>query len=192
MATATAAAGLLQVRQRWVPLLPLPAVSLACLHKRSAGSKRRQRGQPTPHRTPRPAQIERVPCLSDNYSWLLHEPSTGVTAVVDPAEVGPVVAALRDNGWSLTHVLNSEWEQLAGRPAGQVVPPCLPLAGSGPPHRAHRALPASCHAVLHRLQPGSVCGRVHWMQLHWLQAPRPRLLSVQPTTTTITWEATKL
>ena len=27
-------------------------------------------------------QIERVPCLSDNYSWLLHEPSAGVTAVV--------------------------------------------------------------------------------------------------------------
>lgn len=27
---------------------------------------------------------------------------------VDPAEVAPVVAALRDKGWKLTHVLNSE------------------------------------------------------------------------------------
>lgn len=53
-------------------------------------------------------QIERVPCLSDNYAWLLHEPSAGVTAVVDPAEVAPVVEALRQKGWKLTHVLNSE------------------------------------------------------------------------------------
>lgn len=58
-------------------------------------------------------QIERVPCLSDNYAWLLHEPAAGVTAVVDPAEVAPVVEALRQRGWKLTHVLNSEssgWE----------------------------------------------------------------------------------
>lgn len=58
-------------------------------------------------------QIERVPCLSDNYAWLLHEPAAGVTAVVDPAEVAPVVEALRQKGWKLTHVLNSEssgWE----------------------------------------------------------------------------------
>lgn len=53
-------------------------------------------------------EIERVPCLSDNYSWLLHEPQQGVTAVVDPAEVAPVVAALEAKGWKLTHILNSE------------------------------------------------------------------------------------
>lgn len=53
-------------------------------------------------------EIERVPCLSDNYSWLLHEPQKGVTAVVDPAEVAPVVAALQAKGWKLTHILNSE------------------------------------------------------------------------------------
>jgi hydroxyacylglutathione hydrolase len=52
-------------------------------------------------------QIERVPCLSDNYSWLLHEPAAGVTAVVDPAEVAPVVEALRAKGWKLTHILNT-------------------------------------------------------------------------------------
>lgn len=30
----------------------------------------------------------------DNYSWLIHEPERQVTAVVDPAEVAPVVKAL--------------------------------------------------------------------------------------------------
>lgn len=36
-----------------------------------------------------------VPCLSDNYVWLLHEAGSGKTAVVDPAEAGPVQAVLR-------------------------------------------------------------------------------------------------
>eukprot|EP00890_Picochlorum_soloecismus_P001190 jgi/Picsp_1/2071/NSC_05536-R1_glyoxalase ii len=51
--------------------------------------------------------IERVPCLRDNYSWLLHDEETGFTAVVDPAEEKPVVTALQKNGWSLSHVLNT-------------------------------------------------------------------------------------
>ncbi|PSC76082.1 hydroxyacylglutathione hydrolase [Micractinium conductrix] len=61
-------------------------------------------------------QIERVPCLSDNYSWLLHEPSAGVTAVVDPAEVAPVVAAAERLGWTLTHILNTHhhWDHVGG------------------------------------------------------------------------------
>jgi hydroxyacylglutathione hydrolase len=41
-------------------------------------------------------EVVRVPALSDNYVWLLHEPSSGLTAVVDPAEVLPVNAALRE------------------------------------------------------------------------------------------------
>ncbi|KAG7669762.1 hypothetical protein Ndes2526B_g06114 [Nannochloris sp. 'desiccata'] len=52
-------------------------------------------------------EIERVKCLSDNYSWLLHDPSTGATAVVDPAETAPVVEALRRKGWNLTTILNT-------------------------------------------------------------------------------------
>lgn len=39
-------------------------------------------------------EVVRVPALSDNYVWLLHEPKSGKTAVVDPAEVPPVNAAL--------------------------------------------------------------------------------------------------
>jgi hypothetical protein len=39
-------------------------------------------------------KVVRVPCLSDNYSWLLHCAASGKTAVVDPAEVAPVVRAV--------------------------------------------------------------------------------------------------
>ena len=38
--------------------------------------------------------VYRVPCLSDNYAWLLVDESSGVTGVVDPGEAGPVAAAV--------------------------------------------------------------------------------------------------
>ncbi|MFN3075648.1 MAG: hydroxyacylglutathione hydrolase [Alphaproteobacteria bacterium] len=48
--------------------------------------------------------IEQVPVLSDNYAYLLHDPATGATAVVDPSAEGPVTAALAARGWRLTHI----------------------------------------------------------------------------------------
>lgn len=52
-------------------------------------------------------QIELVPCLSDNYAYLLHDPKTGAVGIVDPSEPGPVQAALARHGWKLTHILNT-------------------------------------------------------------------------------------
>jgi hydroxyacylglutathione hydrolase len=52
-------------------------------------------------------QIEQIPVLSDNYVYLVHEPTAGLTAVVDPAVTEPVVAALTRHGWRLTHILNT-------------------------------------------------------------------------------------
>lgn len=50
-------------------------------------------------------QIETVPCLSDNYAFLAHDPQTGDTAVVDVPEAAPILKALADKGWNATHVL---------------------------------------------------------------------------------------
>lgn len=50
-------------------------------------------------------QIETVPCLSDNYAFLAHDPETGETAVVDVPEAAPILAALADKGWTASHVL---------------------------------------------------------------------------------------
>ncbi|CAG9461991.1 unnamed protein product [Pedinophyceae sp. YPF-701] len=50
--------------------------------------------------------VWRVPCLSDNYSWLLRDAS-GKVAMVDPAELGPVVAALEQLGLKLDYILNT-------------------------------------------------------------------------------------
>ncbi len=46
-----------------------------------------------------------VPILSDNYAWLLRDAATGATAIVDPAEVAPVVAAIEAAGGRLDTIL---------------------------------------------------------------------------------------
>jgi len=51
--------------------------------------------------------IRLVPCLSDNYAYLVHEPDAGLTGIVDPSEAGPVKAALNRTGWTLTHIFNT-------------------------------------------------------------------------------------
>lgn len=52
-------------------------------------------------------QIHQIPVLSDNYVYLIRDPETKATAVVDPAVAAPVLAALDDLGWKLTHILNT-------------------------------------------------------------------------------------
>jgi hydroxyacylglutathione hydrolase len=50
-------------------------------------------------------EIEIVPCLSDNYAYLVK--SGEFCAVIDPSEPGPVRAALAKRGWTPTHILNT-------------------------------------------------------------------------------------
>lgn len=52
-------------------------------------------------------EIERIPCRTDNYVWLVHEPASGAVAVVDPADAEPVEARLATRGLRLTHILNT-------------------------------------------------------------------------------------
>ncbi|MBJ6372232.1 hydroxyacylglutathione hydrolase [Sedimentitalea arenosa] len=52
-----------------------------------------------------PLEIVTVPCLSDNYAFLAHDPDSGDTALVDVPEAGPILSALSDRGWRLTQVL---------------------------------------------------------------------------------------
>ena len=52
-------------------------------------------------------EIELVPCLRDNYAYLVRDADDGVCAVVDPSEAAPVRVALAARGWRLTHILNT-------------------------------------------------------------------------------------
>ena len=49
-------------------------------------------------------EIVTVPCLADNYAFLLHDNEAGVTALFDAPEEAPVLKALEDRGWSLDMV----------------------------------------------------------------------------------------
>jgi hydroxyacylglutathione hydrolase len=46
-----------------------------------------------------------VPILSDNYAWLLRDEESGCIAIVDPAEVDPVIAAIEAAGGTLDMIL---------------------------------------------------------------------------------------
>ena len=50
-------------------------------------------------------ELVTVPCLADNYAFLLHDDETRQTLLVDAPESWPIVAALEARGWELTHVL---------------------------------------------------------------------------------------
>ncbi|HEY3637509.1 MAG TPA: hydroxyacylglutathione hydrolase [Rhizomicrobium sp.] len=52
-------------------------------------------------------EIEIVPCLSDNYAYLVRDPGEDFCAIVDPSEAGPVRTVLEARGWRLTHILNT-------------------------------------------------------------------------------------
>lgn len=51
-----------------------------------------------------PIEIVTVPCLSDNYAFLVHETESGHTALVDAPETAPVLKALAERGWALSEV----------------------------------------------------------------------------------------
>lgn len=55
-----------------------------------------------------PLEVELIPCLSDNYAYLLRDPEQPeLCAVVDPSEPEPVKRALGARGLRLTHILNT-------------------------------------------------------------------------------------
>lgn len=57
-----------------------------------------------------------LPCLSDNYGYLLHDPVTGQTAAVDTPDAKPYQDEMDRRGWKLTHILNTHhhWDHTGG------------------------------------------------------------------------------
>ena len=54
-------------------------------------------------------EIIRIAVLNDNYVWLVHEPVSGETMVVDPAVAAPVLDAAQSRGWTITQIWNTHW-----------------------------------------------------------------------------------
>ena len=53
----------------------------------------------------RSLEIVIVPCLSDNFAYLLRDAATGAVGVVDAPAAAPIEAALDERGWGLDQIL---------------------------------------------------------------------------------------
>lgn len=56
-----------------------------------------------------PLEIVRIPVLTDNYVWLVHERKSGETMVVDPAVAPPVLEKAEELGWKISQIWNTHW-----------------------------------------------------------------------------------
>ena len=52
-----------------------------------------------------PLDLVTIPCLSDNYAFLIHDSASGATAVIDVPDAAPILTALRQRGWTLSQIL---------------------------------------------------------------------------------------
>lgn len=75
-------------------------------------------------------QIVRVPAFTDNYIWLVHDPVSTETIVVDPGAADPVLAALATHGWTLTAIWNTHWhpDHTGGNAALKAATGCTVIA----------------------------------------------------------------
>lgn len=84
-----------------------------------------------------PLEIITVPCLSDNYAYLLHNKDTGETAVVDVPDAKPIEAALKTRGWRLTDILitHHHWDHIDGVEALRAATGARVIGASADAHR---------------------------------------------------------
>jgi hydroxyacylglutathione hydrolase len=52
-------------------------------------------------------QIHQIPCLQDNYGYLIHDPASGLTASVDTPDAVAIERVLTERGWTLDYILNT-------------------------------------------------------------------------------------
>lgn len=52
-----------------------------------------------------PLDLVTIPCLKDNYAFLIHDAASGATAVIDVPDSAPILAALQSRGWQLSDIL---------------------------------------------------------------------------------------
>lgn len=84
-----------------------------------------------------PLQLVTIPCLSDNYAFLVHDAASGQTAVVDVPEAGPILQVLENNGWTLSHILltHHHADHIDGVPALLDKAPAQVIGAAADAHR---------------------------------------------------------
>lgn len=52
-------------------------------------------------------KIEQIPCLTDNYGYLVHDEESGLTASIDTPDGNAISKRAEELGWALTHIFNT-------------------------------------------------------------------------------------
>ena len=52
-------------------------------------------------------RVEIIPCLQDNYSYLIIDDSNHSACVIDPSESEPIISFLKDKNLELKYILNT-------------------------------------------------------------------------------------
>ena len=50
-------------------------------------------------------EILTIPCLADNYAYIIHDESSNKTTLIDAPESGPILTALKGKNWKLDFIL---------------------------------------------------------------------------------------
>ena len=72
-------------------------------------------------------EIVPVPAFSDNYIWLVHDPDSSETAMVDPGDAAPALAEAERRGWRISQVWNTHkhWDHTNGNAAVKAATGCI-------------------------------------------------------------------
>ena len=52
-------------------------------------------------------QIIPIPCLKDNYAYIINDKDSKTVGVVDPSEASPIILYLKKNNLKLSYILNT-------------------------------------------------------------------------------------
>jgi hydroxyacylglutathione hydrolase len=85
-------------------------------------------------------ELVTVPCLADNYAYLIHDAASGQTAVIDVPEVAPILAALDAHQWRLTDILITHHhdDHIQGVDALRAATKAMVLGAAADAHRLPR------------------------------------------------------
>lgn len=80
-----------------------------------------------------PMNVTSIPCLSDNYAYLVVCKETNQAGIVDPSEAGPVLDAVQRSGADLVAILNTHhhWDHIGGNKELLQRYPSLKVYGHG-------------------------------------------------------------
>ena len=49
--------------------------------------------------------IEPIPCLTDNYAYIVYDDISKITSVIDPSEAKPIISFLKEKKIKLNYIL---------------------------------------------------------------------------------------